>query len=128
MANEDEYILNLHQEAKPSTFENAKFLRRAETKAEKILWKLLRNRQLNRKKFRRQHPIAQFVLDFYCHECKLDVELDGYFHLDKENQEYDRWRTSCLNDLGIRVIRFFNNEVIQNPEAVLRIISKYLYP
>src|SRR4030095_8695699 len=88
------YHANLHQTARPSTFGHAKELRRKSTEAEEKLWSLLRNRQLKGKKFRRQHPILHYVADFYCHECKLVIELDGNFHRKKEVKEYDQWRTA----------------------------------
>jgi len=117
---------NLHQGAKPSTYEHAKELRRQSTKAEKILWSLLRNRQFKGKKFRRQHAIARYVADFYCHESKLIIELDGYHHAGKKAKEYDELRTKVLAEMGITVIRFWNEEIINSPEKVLRKISNYL--
>ena len=119
-------MLSFHQGANPSTFEHAQELRQRQTKAEKILWSLLRNRQLKGKKFRRQHPIAQFVADFYCHECKLVIELDGNFHRKKDVMEYDQWRTALLNELGITVLRFWNEEVINDALKVLSKIENYL--
>src|SRR5262245_40939702 len=86
----------LHQGAKPSTFGHAKELRCESTNAEKILWSLLRNRQFKGKKFRRQHAIAHYVADFYCHECKLIIELDGNHHAGKEAKEDDDARTKVL--------------------------------
>ncbi len=97
----------------------AKELRRPMTPHEQILWKRLRNRQLNGMKFRRQHPIGRFILDFYCHEHQLAIELDGDSHADVGQQQYDGSRTGWLNDQGIRVIRFTNREVEHNLEGVL---------
>ena len=105
---------------------HAKVLRHAGTESEKILWSLLRNRQLKGKKFRRQHAFADYTLDFYCHECKLAIELDGSIHTIKENQEYDIARTNLLNEYGIKVIRFWNNEVLQDVDKVVERISSYL--
>ena len=70
--------------AKPVTFERANLLRKSMTPSEKKLWQFLKNKQLNRLRFRRQHPINIFIADFYCHSAKLVVELDGEIHLDKE--------------------------------------------
>lgn len=81
----------------------ARYLRHEETKAEKILWQELRNRKLD-VKFRRQHPIEKFILDFYAPEIKLAIELDGSMH--KESWEYDKLRTELLENQNIKIIRF----------------------
>jgi very-short-patch-repair endonuclease len=117
---------NLHQGAKPSTHEHARELRLKLTEAEQKLWALLRNRQLMGHKFRRQHAIAEYVLDFYCHGSKLAIELDGTVHNSDEAKEYDNARTIFLNDTGIKVLRFRNEEVINDPAAVLHIIADHL--
>ena len=121
------YNYNLHKGTRGSTYEHARELRQKETEAEKLLWVLLRNRKLKGKKFRRQHAMADYVLDFYCHECKLAVELDGNFHSEKEQQEYDTARTNLLNEFDIKVIRFWNHEVTNEPEKVLEKIAACLY-
>jgi len=92
------------------------------TDAEKLLWRHMRNRQLNGIKFRRQHPVDKFILDFYSHECKLAIELDGSQHLNDEQFQYDKLRTEHLNQQGIKVIRFYNNDVLTNIDGVLEII------
>lgn len=115
-----QYNENLHNNAKGSTYENAKFLREFKTKAEEKLWQSLRDRQLNNLKFRRQHPFAEFVLDFYCHEIKLCVEVDGNIYNEKEIIENDNQRTMALNENGIKVIRFKNEEVIGDIDTVLK--------
>ena len=120
------YLAEIYQGAKTSTIQHAHELRRQSTKAEQMLWSLLRNRKLKGKKFRRQHAIAHYVADFYCHECKLVVELDGYFHLKPEIRKYDNARTALLNELGIHVIRFWNEEVINDTANVLKRIANYL--
>ncbi len=119
-------MLSFHQGAKPSTFDHAQELRQRQTKAEKILWSLLRNRQLKGKKFRRQHPILHYVADFYCHESKLVIEVDGNFHKKAEVKLYDQARTTLLNELGITVLRFWNEEVINDAPKVLSKIENYL--
>jgi very-short-patch-repair endonuclease len=124
---EKKYKDNLHKGAESSTHRHARQLRSTETESEKILWSFLRNRQLRGKKFRRQHAFAGYVLDFYCHECKLAIELDGNVHLEKEKQQYDAARTNLLNEYGIRVIRFWNNEMLHEPEKVLEKIAACLY-
>jgi tryptophan synthase alpha chain len=115
-----EYNENLHNNSKGSTYENAKFLREFKTKAEDKLWQNLRNRQLNNLKFRRQHPFGEYVLDFYCHEIKLCVEVDGNIHNEKEIIENDNERTRTLNENGIKVMRFKNEEVIGDIDSVLK--------
>jgi len=99
---------------KSSSF--SKHLRRRLTDAERLLWKALRNRQLNGDKFRRQVPIGNYVADFVCVEKHLVVEVDGGQHLDNEK---DAERTVSLESKGFRVLRFWNNEVLQNLEGVL---------
>lgn len=120
------YLSQLHQGAKPSTHQHARELRLRTTEAEQKLWSLIRNRQLRGKKFRRQHAIANYVLDFYCHESKLGIELDGNFHNSREGMEYDNARTASLNEVGITVLRFWNEEIINDPAKVLQKISDYL--
>ena len=75
-------------------------------------------------KFRRQHPISQFIADFYCHEIKLVIEVDGEVHNTEEHQEYDRMRDKHFQYFGISLLRFTNNEVLKSPEAVLDLIEK----
>jgi len=99
-------------------------LRQNQTLTEFILWKHLRNKQLNRKKFYRQYSIGSFIVDFYNHEHKLVIELDGSQHAD--NQYYDAKRTLFLKKQGITVIRIWNNEVVKNLSGVLEVINNYL--
>jgi len=122
----DKLLEKLHYGAKASTQEYARELRLRTTKAEQKLWFLLRNRKLKGKKFRRQHAIANYVADFYCNESKLVIELDGNFHTVEETKEYDKSRTNLLNELGIIVLRFWNEEVIKDPGKVIKKISGYL--
>ena len=102
----------------------ARELRTAQTDAEQLMWFLLRDRQIANAKFRRQHPLQigdkKYVLDFYCHELGLAVELDGSQH--QEQVAYDVQRTRALAGEGVRVLRFWNNEVLQETEAVLEVI------
>ena len=99
----------------------ARLLRKNMTDAEQALWKRIRLNQLN-VKFRRQTPIGNYFVDFYCHEYGLIVELDGSQHLDQV--EYDEQRTLYLQSLGLRVIRFLNHDVLLNIEAVLEVIMR----
>ena len=121
----NEYNENLHQNAKPSTYDNAKYLRQFQTEAEEILWQNLRNRKLNNLKFRRQHPFDKYVLDFYCHEIKLCIEADGNVHNVKEIADYDAERTKFLNAEGITVMRFKNEEIINKITDVVEKIKAW---
>jgi very-short-patch-repair endonuclease len=114
-----EYRDNLTWAAKPDIFEKAKELRKSMTEAESYLWKKLRRRQLNGLKFRRQHPLDIFIADFYCHEKKLIIELDGGIHDSIEQSEYDDGRTFELEEKGFKIIRFRNEEVFNDLEKVL---------
>lgn len=98
----------------------ARYLRHEETKAEKMLWEELRNRKLGIK-FRRQHPVDKFILDFYAPEIKLAIELDGVSHV--ENKEYDQLRTNYLKSTNIKILRFWNSEIENNLQKVLREIK-----
>lgn len=102
----------------------AKQLRRELTKEERRLWYLLRSRRFENHKFRRQHPVGHYILDFACCSARLAVELNGGQH--DEKQEYDRQRTLWLNRKGWYVIRFWNNELWDNEEAVLARILEIL--
>ena len=124
--NPHKYSGHLHLGAKASVHQHAKELRATPTEAEQKLWALLRNRQVKGKKFRRQHALADYVLDFYCHECKLAIELDGNHHNSDEAKEYDQARTVLLNEHGITVLRFWNKEVIKETEKVLQKIAACL--
>ncbi len=98
-------------------FDGRRDLRRDSTGAEQLLWEALRDRQPRGLKFRRQHPVKPFILDFYCPSCKLAVELDGAVHDGQAGQ--DEWRTEYLAQFGYRVIRFRNEEVLADLPAVL---------
>lgn len=99
----------------------ARYLRHEETKAEKILWKEIRNRKLGIK-FRRQHPLDKFILDFYAPEISLAIELDGSPH--KENREYDKLRTKYLESQKIKVLRFWNSDIEKNLQKVVNKIKE----
>ncbi|MEL6441480.1 MAG: DUF559 domain-containing protein [Cyanobacteria bacterium J06621_8] len=109
----------------PEIEEAAKRLRKNLTAAEAILWEKLRNKQLNRLRFRCQHPVGNFILDFYCPSRKLVVEIDGEIH--KERSEYDSARTSKLEEYGYRVIRFSNKRVMNDLQGVLDEIEQVAF-
>src|ERR1039458_2331373 len=94
-------------------------LRGRATDAERLLWRLLRSRQFLDLKFRRQHPVGPYIVDFYCAHRRLAVELDGGQHFTLEGQAYDRRRTAYLARRGIRVLRFTNRELFENTDGVL---------
>ena len=93
------------------------------TDAERVLRSHLRAKRLNNLKFRRQQPIGNFIVDFICFEKKLIIEVDGGQHM--ENEKADLERTQWLNEKGYRVIRFWNNDVLQNFSGVFKELMKY---
>ncbi len=104
----------------------ARELRKRMTDAETLLWHCLRGKRLDGFRFRKQHPIGRYVLDFYCVSKKLAIELDGGQHNTPEGLAQDRERTAWLSAQGIRVVRFGNREVLSNLEDVLDRIWKLL--
>ena len=109
--------------AKPDTFKKAKELRKLETEAEKMLWSRLNKNQLLGLHFRRQHPINKFIADFYCPKIKLVVEVDGSIHDIPEYLAHDIGRSNILNDFGISVIRFSNDQVLEDIESTIKKIE-----
>lgn len=103
----------------------ARFLRKRGTEAEKILWEELRNNNLG-VKFRRQHPIGSFVVDFYAPKYKLAIELDGSVHNSNDSKEYDEMRTKTLENMDIILIRFWNSEVENNLQEVIYKIKEII--
>jgi len=117
----------LHKHAlPPEILERCREMRKGATDAETLLWQLLRDRQLMNFKFRRQYAIDRFIVDFYCHEASLVIELDGGGHNENEQADYDRQRTARLEELGLRVIRFWNHEMLHQTEDVIRTIAEEL--
>ena len=102
----------------------ARQMRREPTAAENALWQRLRGRQLHNVKFRRQHPIDRFVVDFYCEQHKLIVEIDGSVH--QYTAEEDAIRQEYLESLGLAVLRFSNDNVFQDLDAVVSAIKAWL--
>jgi very-short-patch-repair endonuclease len=110
----------------PFIFEKAKELREKTTHAENFLWEYLKEKKLDNLRFRRQHPIFQYIADFYCHEVKLVVELDGEVHESEENKKYDINRDYVMRNFEMEVLRFSNKEIFTNIEWVLnkiRVVS-----
>ena len=102
----------------------ARSLRRSSTDAEGLLWSHLRNRQFHNLKFRRQVPLGRFFVDFYCHELRLVIEVDGGQH----SEEADRPRTQWLEAEGYRIVRFWNHEVLENTKGVLMELERRMSP
>ena len=116
---------NMHYGASNLIFQKAEELRNNMTLAEEILWKEIHINQW-KAKFRRQHPIAIYIVDFYCHSLKLVIELDGGIHDTDEAKRNDEIREKHLRELGLRVIRFKNEEVYREMDKVLNTISSII--
>lgn len=104
--------------------ERASQFRQQQTQVEDVLWERLRNRQIGNFKFRRQHTIHEFIVDFCCLERDLVIEIDGPIH--QQQIEYDAERSEVFQRLGYRVVRYTNEQVMQNVEVVLESIRQYL--
>ena len=107
-------------------YKRARDLRQRQTEAESVLWELLRNRKVGNYKFRRQHPIGSFFVDFYCHEALLVIEVDGKIHLRPDVQQYDIERQEFIEARGIKVLRFTNEYVLEQSEQVVKDILQTL--
>jgi very-short-patch-repair endonuclease len=116
----------MHQGAKPKIFQNAQRNRKQGTAAEKVLWEAIRSKKLDGYKFRYQHPVGLYIADFYCHDAKLIIELDGGYHNEPTQKLYDEYRTDFLNQSGITVIRFPNEQVLNHLQDVLNEIRVML--
>ena len=99
--------------------EQRRKLRKTQTREELIFWAHVKDRRFHKYKFKRQYSIGNYIVDFYCSELKLVVEIDGGQHYEKENIEYDLQRTKYFDDFGIRVIRYTNIEITDNLEGVM---------
>ncbi len=108
---------NMYYGATSQTLEKALILRNRLTEAEILLWERLKGKQILGYRFRRQHPINIYIVDFYCHSAKLVVELNGGFH--KKQKEYDRERTKDLKMYGLKILRFYNSEIEMNIDDVV---------
>ncbi|WP_071590839.1 endonuclease domain-containing protein [Synechococcus sp. PCC 7336] len=108
----------------PEIIQAARELRQRLTPAEVRLWNALKNRQINGLRFRCQHPVQGFIVDFYCPACRLVIEVDGSVH--DSRGEYDTARTEKLETFGYRVLRFGNEEVMENLDKVVERIVEGL--
>jgi len=96
------------------------------TRAEKVLWGKLRSNRFMNLKFRRQHPILNYIADFYCHEIRLIIEADGGYHNRPETKLLDKARTNEFKRFGITVIRFTNQEILKDKNGVLETLKKQI--
>jgi very-short-patch-repair endonuclease len=103
-------------------FEYARQNREKPTPAEAALWAELSGKKIKGLRFRRQHPIGVFIVDFYSHAAKLAIEIDGAYHFEANQMEYDQNRTALLQEVGIREIRFTNEAVLGDVAKVLEVI------
>ena len=108
----------------PNLKEHARRLRKNMTDAERKLWSKIRMKQVSGYRFLRQRPIGPYIVDFYCPEAKLVIEVDGGQHFKKEGRESDESRDAFLQNLGLHVLRFNNYEVLNNIQAVVDSIFK----
>jgi very-short-patch-repair endonuclease len=127
MKNQNQYHdESMWKGAPANNFLFAKQLRERMTQAELLMWDALKNKQYKGYKFRRQHPIHKFIVDFYCHELKLIIEIDGKYHDSEEQKNKDLDRTELLRFQGLREIRFTNEEVINNIGSVLKKVEEQI--
>ena len=103
----------------PQLLQFAKSMRHTATDAEALMWQVLRAKRFMDLKFRRQHVIAPYIVDFYCHEIGLVIELDGNQHGTDDALEYDAERTKFLEVLGLTVVRYWNHDVLGRTDVVL---------
>ena len=113
---------SMHYGAPKEIFQIAERLRRDMTITEKMIWEKVSDKQLG-VRIRRQHPIWKFIADFYCHEVKLVIEIDGGIHLRSENKEYDISRDIILKEFQIEILRFTNDEVMKDTNLVIEKIK-----
>lgn len=107
--------------------QHARELRENMTDAERHLWMKIRMKQLKGRQFYRQKPIGDYIVDSYCPSAKLVIEIDGSQHLSDETTEYDRIRDEYIRSLGLRVMRFTNNEVLGNIDGVVEKIVEEVF-
>jgi len=117
---------NFYFGASEEIIKRARILRKTMTKAEETLWNHLRKKQFEGLRFRRQHPIGRFIVDFYCHALKLVIEVDGNIHQEDLQKERDENRTYELQKLGLTVLRFDNEMVLKDIPKVLKDIEEYI--
>jgi very-short-patch-repair endonuclease len=110
----------------PDLVEQARELRNNCTKAEKLLWKRLKGKQIRGYDFHRQKPLGYYIVDFYCNPLRLAIEIDGEVHNNEENIIQDRQRQEMLEDYGIRFLRFTNRDVYERIDWVVKCIEELI--
>lgn len=110
----------------PNLKEFARELRNNSTKAEIILWQKLKRKQMYGYDFHRQKPLDNYIVDFFCHELMLAIEVDGYSHQFEEVYDKDVRKTQRLNELGVSVLRFTDNEVLKEMFSVMLAIENFI--
>jgi very-short-patch-repair endonuclease len=121
----EELDKSMYFRAKSDIMEAARILRKNMTFYEKLLWARLKGKKIRGLRFRRQHPIDIFIVDFYCHEAKLVIEIDGEIH--ELQKDYDEGRSAEMERFDIKVIRFTNDDVKNNIGEVIKIIEEVVY-
>ncbi len=116
--------VSMFYNASPEIFEKAKYLRKNMTSAERILWEHLKGKKMLNLRFRPQHPIYKFIADFYCHPLKIIIEIDGGIHHSNDQHKYDIDREDEIRNWGIKIIRFNNEEIVNNLDNVLNKIKE----
>ena len=124
MENDPLKINGMHDGALPEIFRNAEKLRAKMTDTEELIWELLKSKPLGYK-FRRQHPLNKYILDFYCHRKRISIEIDGAYHTTLDQKVKDAERTAYLISVGVKEIRFTNEVVLENlPDVKLQILKE----
>ena len=116
---------NMFYGSSPIIFANARKLRNELTDSEVIFWLLLKQHFPNYR-FKRQHPVSQYIADFYCHKLKLIIEIDGGIHLSDEVRNNDKLRDEFMQSLGLKIIRFTNDEVCKNGELAVEKLKEII--
>lgn len=119
-------VKDMHIGAKPELFNYAQEMRKNPTESEKVLWNILRKFRHKGYIFRRQHPVDIFIADFYCHKLKLIIEVDGGVHNSDQSKGYDDGRSSELEKYGLNILRFTNDEVLNETDKVTLNIQNYI--
>lgn len=112
--------------ASPEIFKRARVLRENMTPAENLLWSHLQKGRMMGYRFKSQHPIDKFIVDFYCHRARLVIEIDGEVHQEEDQMEVDQGRTAELEHYGLSVLRFTNKEIVESIDDVLLEIKNKL--
>jgi len=110
----------------PELKQRRKLLRKKQTLEEAKIWEKLRNKRLHNFKFYRQYSIGYYIVDFYCPQIKLVIEIDGKFHDSEYNQDYDKIRSNYFESIGIKTIRFPNQKVLKDIDSVMKDVTRFI--